>query len=167
MCDRWFYKNPYSILIKLCSYRYGSWGICFTYATWFAVTGLVSAGRTLGNSATVRKACDFLLSKQLPSGGWGESYLSCHDEVTFASALSVWTISFIPLFWCLILILSLLFRVFVFVPTFFEPNNLFALVLDREVNGVKYLAKGYLYPFLSLFTNCVLPPFYAWLWKFI
>nr|AAX95229.1 Similar to cycloartenol synthase [Oryza sativa Japonica Group] len=60
---------------------YGSWGICFTYATWFAVTGLVSAGRTLGNSATVRKACDFLLSKQLPSGGWGESYLSCHDEV--------------------------------------------------------------------------------------
>nr|AYV65359.1 2,3-oxidosqualene cyclase [Oryza rufipogon] len=60
---------------------YGSWGVCFTYATWFAVTGLVAAGRTLGNSATVRKACDFLLSKQLPSGGWGESYLSSHDEV--------------------------------------------------------------------------------------
>uniref|UniRef100_A0A0E0BG89 Terpene cyclase/mutase family member n=1 Tax=Oryza glumipatula TaxID=40148 RepID=A0A0E0BG89_9ORYZ len=60
---------------------YGSWGVCFTYATWFAVTGLVAAGRTLANSATVRKACDFLLSKQLPSGGWGESYLSSHDEV--------------------------------------------------------------------------------------
>lgn len=54
------------------------------------MTGLVAAGRTLGNSATVRKACDFLLSKQLPSGGWGESYLSSHDEVTFTSALSVW-----------------------------------------------------------------------------
>ncbi|PUZ44468.1 hypothetical protein GQ55_8G101900 [Panicum hallii var. hallii] len=60
---------------------YGSWGVCFTYATWFAVAGLISAGRTFENSATIRKACEFLLSKELPSGGWGESYLSSHDEV--------------------------------------------------------------------------------------
>ncbi|RLM69703.1 hypothetical protein C2845_PM17G06810 [Panicum miliaceum] len=60
---------------------YGSWGVCFTYATWFAVAGLISAGRTFENSAAIRKACEFLLSKELPSGGWGESYLSSHDEV--------------------------------------------------------------------------------------
>ncbi|KAJ1254050.1 hypothetical protein BS78_K128600 [Paspalum vaginatum] len=60
---------------------YGSWGVCFTYATWFAVVGLVCAGRTFTNSATIRKACDFLLSKELPSGGWGESYLSAHNVV--------------------------------------------------------------------------------------
>ncbi|KAE8796913.1 Parkeol synthase [Hordeum vulgare] len=60
---------------------YGSWGICFTYATWFGVAGLVSVGKTFENSVAIRKACDFLLSKELPSGGWGESYLSSHDEV--------------------------------------------------------------------------------------
>ncbi|KAK4564727.1 hypothetical protein RGQ29_006697 [Quercus rubra] len=35
----------------------GSWGVCFTYATWFGIKGLVA------------------------SGGWGESYLSCQDKV--------------------------------------------------------------------------------------
>ncbi|CAL4981841.1 unnamed protein product [Urochloa decumbens] len=60
---------------------YGSWGICFTHGTWFAVRGLVSAGSTFTNSPTIRKACEFLLSKQQPSGGWGESYLSCQDKV--------------------------------------------------------------------------------------
>ncbi|KAJ1253572.1 hypothetical protein BS78_K232500 [Paspalum vaginatum] len=60
---------------------YGSWGVCFTYGTWFAVAGLVCAGRIFTNSATIRKACDFLLSKELPSGGWGESYLSAHIVV--------------------------------------------------------------------------------------
>ncbi|PWZ10298.1 Cycloartenol synthase [Zea mays] len=29
---------------------YGSWGVCFTYATWFAVEGLACAGRTFNNS---------------------------------------------------------------------------------------------------------------------
>ncbi|XP_077238616.1 cycloartenol synthase 1 [Tasmannia lanceolata] len=60
---------------------YGSWAVCFTYATWFGVKGLVAAGRTYQNSSSIRKACDFLLSKQLASGGWGESYLSCQDKV--------------------------------------------------------------------------------------
>ncbi|KAF8400155.1 hypothetical protein HHK36_013451 [Tetracentron sinense] len=60
---------------------YGSWGICFTYGTWFGVKGLVAAGRTYQNSCSIRRACDFLLSKQLDSGGWGESYLSCLDKV--------------------------------------------------------------------------------------
>jgi len=46
------------------------------------VFGLVCAGRTFKNSSAIKKACDFLLSKELPSGGWGESYLSCQDKVT-------------------------------------------------------------------------------------
>ncbi|KAI3872511.1 hypothetical protein MKW92_049535 [Papaver armeniacum] len=43
--------------------------------------GLDAAGQNYRNSITVRKACHFLLSKQKPSGGWGESYLSCPRKV--------------------------------------------------------------------------------------
>ncbi|XP_076909629.1 lupeol synthase-like, partial [Bidens hawaiensis] len=59
---------------------YGCWGICYTYGTWFAVDALVACGETLNNSLTLRKACEFLLSKQLPDGGWGESYLSSANK---------------------------------------------------------------------------------------
>ncbi|KAF9616613.1 hypothetical protein IFM89_030782 [Coptis chinensis] len=59
---------------------YGSWGICFIYGTWFALKGLTAAGRFCYNSPTVRKACDFLLSTQTASGGWGESYRSCPEK---------------------------------------------------------------------------------------
>ncbi|PRQ49171.1 putative cycloartenol synthase [Rosa chinensis] len=60
---------------------YGSWGVCFTYAGWFGIKGLVAAGRTYEDCSSIRKACDFLLSKELASGGWGESYLSCQNKV--------------------------------------------------------------------------------------
>ncbi|OWM86890.1 cycloartenol synthase-like isoform X1 [Punica granatum] len=60
---------------------YGSWGVCFTYGTWFGVKGLVAGGKTYENSSSIRRACNFLLSKQLDSGGWGESYLSSHNKV--------------------------------------------------------------------------------------
>ncbi|KAK2969244.1 hypothetical protein RJ640_003478 [Escallonia rubra] len=60
---------------------YGSWGICYTYATWFGIKGLVTGGRTYEDSYRIRHACEFLLSKQLDSGGWGESYLSCQNKV--------------------------------------------------------------------------------------
>ncbi|XP_028072834.1 cycloartenol synthase 2-like isoform X7 [Camellia sinensis] len=62
-------------------YQYGSWGVCYTYGTWFGIKGLVSGGRTFQNSYSIRKACDFLLSKQVDSGGWGESCLSCQNKV--------------------------------------------------------------------------------------
>jgi achilleol B synthase len=65
------------------SCRYGTWGICFTYGTFFAVKGLVAAGRTYDNSHSIRKACSFLLSNQQNTGGWGESYISSDIEVTF------------------------------------------------------------------------------------
>ncbi|XVF17519.1 hypothetical protein REPUB_Repub10bG0129800 [Reevesia pubescens] len=60
---------------------YGCWGICYTYGTWFAVEGLAACGRNYHNSLSLRKACQFLLSKQLANGGWGESYLSSQNKV--------------------------------------------------------------------------------------
>uniref|UniRef100_A0A7C8YR81 Squalene cyclase C-terminal domain-containing protein n=2 Tax=Opuntia streptacantha TaxID=393608 RepID=A0A7C8YR81_OPUST len=60
---------------------YGNWGICFTYGTFFAVDGLVACGKNYHNSPPLCKACEFLLSKQLPDGGWGESHLSSANKV--------------------------------------------------------------------------------------
>jgi squalene cyclase len=53
---------------------YGSWGICFTYASQFALESLSLVGETYETSPAVRKACDYLVSKQMEDGGWGESY---------------------------------------------------------------------------------------------
>lgn len=53
---------------------FGSWGICFTYATMFALESLSLVGETYENSQSVRRACDYLVSKQREDGGWGESY---------------------------------------------------------------------------------------------
>ncbi|KAJ6363959.1 hypothetical protein OIU76_028985 [Salix suchowensis] len=58
---------------------YGNWGICYTYATYLVLRALAAVGKTRHNSEAVCKGCDFLLSKQLESGGWGESYLSCRN----------------------------------------------------------------------------------------
>lgn len=44
---------------------------------------LAAVGQTVTNSAPQQKACAFLLSKQAPDGGWGESYLSCQDKVSW------------------------------------------------------------------------------------
>lgn len=68
--------------------RYGSWGVCFTYGGWFGIRGLVAAGRRYDNCSSLRKACDFLLSKELASGGWGESYLSGQNKVVSIVELS-------------------------------------------------------------------------------
>lgn len=54
----------------------GSWGVCFTYGTWFAVEGLRAASLT-AEDAVIQRACDFLESKQLADGGWGELLESC------------------------------------------------------------------------------------------
>ncbi|KAI3824568.1 hypothetical protein L1987_06031 [Smallanthus sonchifolius] len=60
---------------------YGSWGICFLYATFHALEAIVSAGKTYNNSEAVHKAVKFLLSKQNEEGGWGESTDSCRNDV--------------------------------------------------------------------------------------
>ncbi|KAM3702005.1 hypothetical protein ACB094_05G216900 [Castanea mollissima] len=64
---------------------YGSWGVCFTYGGWFGIKGLVAAGRTYKNCSSIRKASNYLLSKEVASGGWGESYLSCQNKVVYTN----------------------------------------------------------------------------------
>ncbi|KAM3576082.1 hypothetical protein VYU27_001958 [Nannochloropsis oceanica] len=59
---------------------YGSWGICFTYGTWFGIEGLIAAGEDPATSPSIRRALGFLLAHQQANGGWGESYLSCVDK---------------------------------------------------------------------------------------
>ena len=59
---------------------YGSWGICFTYGTMFAVEAMSLNGETYSTSRHIRNAVEFLVSKQMKDGGWGESYLSSETE---------------------------------------------------------------------------------------
>ncbi|OSX68467.1 hypothetical protein BU14_2748s0001, partial [Porphyra umbilicalis] len=77
---------------------YGSWGVCFTYAAYFAIDALVAAGEVLpppppaaavggggakaaaaaaGGSAALGAGCAYLASVQRADGAWGETYESC------------------------------------------------------------------------------------------
>jgi lanosterol synthase len=53
---------------------YGSWGVCFTYGTMFALESLATVGETYSNSDHSKRGCEFLVSKQREDGGWSESY---------------------------------------------------------------------------------------------
>lgn len=58
---------------------YGSWAVCYTYGTWFAVEALTSLASLTYDSNTlnpVTKACMALVERQNSDGSWGESYLS-------------------------------------------------------------------------------------------
>ena len=70
--------------------RYGNWGICFTYGSWFALGGLAAVGKTYNNCLTMRKGVDFLLKIQRDNGGWGESYLSCPKKVNVSTWNVLW-----------------------------------------------------------------------------
>jgi lanosterol synthase len=59
---------------KPCGGWIGSWGICLTYATMFALESLALVGETYETSESSRRACEFLVNKQREDGGWGESY---------------------------------------------------------------------------------------------
>jgi squalene/oxidosqualene cyclase-like protein len=54
----------------------GSWGVCFTYGTWFGILGLKAAGLA-ETSPQIERACGFLLAHQRADGSWGESAESC------------------------------------------------------------------------------------------
>lgn len=56
---------------------YGSWAICFNYAAFLTLQALEATGEQWDNSYSVKKACDFILSKQMDDGGWGEHHSSC------------------------------------------------------------------------------------------
>lgn len=47
----------------------GHWAICFCYASWFGVWGLLAAGEPT-DSKVIQKACEFLVKKQMKDGGW-------------------------------------------------------------------------------------------------
>jgi squalene/oxidosqualene cyclase-like protein len=55
---------------------YGSWGVCFTYAMWFAMEGLVACYNDEFYKA-IRKGCLFLIGHQSKDGSWNESIDSC------------------------------------------------------------------------------------------
>jgi len=57
----------------------GSWAVCFTYGTWFGVSGLLAAGVS-PNDPAVRRACDFLRARQRGDGSWGEDGDSCRER---------------------------------------------------------------------------------------
>ena len=65
-----------------CVFRYGNWGICYTYGTWFALKALSMAGKAYENCEALRKGANFLINIQNSEGGFGESYLSCATKVT-------------------------------------------------------------------------------------
>ena len=68
----------------------GSWGVCFTYAAWFAMEALMLDGESYeeSTSGSVPKGCEFLLSKQNADGGWGEDFASCETRHYVASSSS-------------------------------------------------------------------------------
>ncbi len=55
---------------------YGGWAVCYCYAGWFAMCAMKAMGETYETSYHMKQGCRFLIEKQLPDGGWGESYLS-------------------------------------------------------------------------------------------
>lgn len=69
---------------------YGSWGVCFTYGTMFALETLFIMGETYANSSHSKRGCDFLVSKQREDGGWSESYrVSFANHTSFSCSLCV------------------------------------------------------------------------------
>ncbi|XP_074857495.1 lanosterol synthase isoform X2 [Carettochelys insculpta] len=69
----------------------GSWGVCFTYGTWFGLEAFACLQHTYQDGAACREvaqACRFLVSKQMEDGGWGEDFESCEQRRYVQSAAS-------------------------------------------------------------------------------
>jgi len=58
---------------------WGRWGVNFIYGTWSVLMGLQSIGEDM-KAPYVRKAVDWLASRQNADGGWGETVASYDDE---------------------------------------------------------------------------------------
>jgi squalene/oxidosqualene cyclase-like protein len=57
----------------------GSWGVCFSYGTWFGTWGLRACGVEVEHPA-FRRAAAFLRAHQGADGGWGETIESCRQR---------------------------------------------------------------------------------------
>ncbi len=57
----------------------GFWGVTFTYGTWFCIEGMRAAGFGTDHPA-IKKAAEFLLSKQRADGGWSETIESSRQR---------------------------------------------------------------------------------------
>lgn len=55
----------------------------------FALEALSTTGLSYMNSVTVKRGCDFLISKQLSDGGWSESMKSCETLTYVVSEKSL------------------------------------------------------------------------------
>ncbi|XP_006876187.1 PREDICTED: lanosterol synthase [Chrysochloris asiatica] len=69
----------------------GSWGVCFTYGMWFGLEAFACMGQIYKDGTAcveVTRACDFLLSRQMEDGGWGEDFESCEQRRYVQSAQS-------------------------------------------------------------------------------
>jgi len=60
---------------------YGRWGVNYLYGTWSAMAGLARIGEDM-SAPYIRRAVTWLLSRQNPDGGWGESCYTYDDPRT-------------------------------------------------------------------------------------
>ncbi|KAM9804595.1 lanosterol synthase [Neosynchiropus ocellatus] len=69
----------------------GSWGVCFTYGTWFGLEAFACLGHIYDDGEAceeVQRACQFLLDMQMEDGGWGEDFESCEQRRYIQSSSS-------------------------------------------------------------------------------
>ena len=69
---------------------FGRWGTNYVYGTWSALCALQAAGEDM-NAPYIKKAVEWLTSRQRPDGGWGEdgaSYWHDHKDTCKASTPS-------------------------------------------------------------------------------
>ena len=61
---------------------FGRWGVNYVYGTAAALPALAAIGEDM-RAPNIGRACDWLVSRQQPNGGWGES---CASYMNLASA---------------------------------------------------------------------------------
>lgn len=66
---------------------YGRWGVNYIYGTWSALAGLRAIGERM-DQPYIRRATDWLVGRQNPDGGWGESCYSYDDPLAAGQGTS-------------------------------------------------------------------------------